>query len=211
MKIQNGFRAFAFTFVMSCGFSNLALAFVEGTYGVGVGYYSQNIMNRVSKSETGATSFLGETLYPLNLKYDYGLGMSGWFLSPQLSYSLMSRSAPEDTAKISLMHLAFLFGKNIGDSGSGWDWYFGPGIIQYDIKGAGGIVNMNNGTGTANFARPGGSSSVRKLSTNLGTSWAYGRNRLGLDLVIENLMSTTGKRSQSLMIGYSYLLGRGLY
>lgn len=186
-----------------------ATAFKEGAFGLGVGYYSQNFLNKTAQADTGETKLLGEANYPLNIKYDFELTRE-WFWSPQLSYTVSPRKSPGDTSTMTLTHLSFLFGKNLGRMGSSWDWYFGPGLLQEDIKGKGGLQELPNGTGTATFALPGKTSTIRKVTSNLGGSWSYGRSRLGLDLILENAFSST-KRTQSLMFGYSYLFGSGRF
>ncbi|PIS10767.1 MAG: hypothetical protein COT73_07580 [Bdellovibrio sp. CG10_big_fil_rev_8_21_14_0_10_47_8] len=188
-----------------------AQAFKDGSFSAGMGYYSQNVMNKTSQAEDGSSKFLGEANYPLNLKYDF-LISSNWFLAPQLSYTLFfQRKTPGDTAKVNLMHLAFLFGKNFGsDLVPSFDWYIGPGLIQYEIQGAGGTTVMNNGTSTSTFAVPGRKSTIKKITTVLGTSWSSQHVRVGLDLIFENAFSST-KRTQSLMLSCSYVFGGGFF
>ncbi|MFZ3229822.1 MAG: hypothetical protein WA160_06430 [Pseudobdellovibrio sp.] len=181
-----------------------AFAFTNKTFSVGFGYYSENFLYKTSQKDDGKTGLLGEPSYPFNFKYDSTLS-SDWFISPQLSYSFLTRATPGDTAKITMTHLVFQFGKNVITTGK-WDWYVGPGYMQYIIKGAGGTTVMNNGSTTATFAVPGRSSTIRKLSTNLGGSYVFESSRLGVDLIVENLMSST-KRSQSFMLSYAYQFG----
>lgn len=195
-------------FGVSCGLSR-AQAFKESSFGVGLGYYSQNFLNKVAQSETGEAKLLGEANYPLNLKYDVEIS-SEWFFSPQLSYTFSPRKTPGSTATVTLTHLAFFFGKNMGSPSSKWDWYFGPGALQEDIKGKGGTEQLPNGTSTATFALPGRTSSIKKLTMNAGSSFTWNRARFGLDLILENAFSST-KRTQSLMLSYSYLMGGGSY
>lgn len=181
-------------------FKNQAILF-------GAGYYSQNFLNKTSQKDDGSSGVLGEANYLLNLKYDYKITQD-WYLAPQLNYSLMPRSTPGNTSKVTITHLVFQIGKNFegGHLGSTWDWYVGPGYLQYDIKGAGGTTVMNNGTSTATFAIPGSSSSTKKISTNLGASYTLERSRFGFDLIIENLLSST-KRTQDFMFSYNYQFG----
>lgn len=183
-------------------------AFKNKSISVGIGYLSENFMNKTATKSDGSAGFLGETNYNLNLKYDYSLS-SDWFLAPQLSYTPMPRSSPGNTAKVSLLHLVFQIGQNYSSSGSsGWDWYFGPGILQRQIKGTGGTVQMNNGTGTATFAIPGRSSTVQKVTSNFGSSYNFENSRIGIDLVFESFFSNT-KRTQSLMLSYAYQFSGG--
>jgi hypothetical protein len=182
-------------------------SFSANTWSLGLGYYSQNFMNKLSKDKSGSTSFLGETNYMANVKYDWPMTMD-WFLAPQLGFTPIARKTPGDTAEVTLINIAFLFGQNLSSMNMTWDWYFGPGILQQQIKGKGGTTELNNGDSTAIFAVPGRSVTTRKVTTNLGTSWQFGTSRIALDLVFENFLSNN-KRTQSLMIGYSYLFGGG--
>ena len=185
-----------------------AWAFREGTITAGLGYYSQNTFNKVSKEASGQKGFWGEILYPINFQYDFRLDES-WYLAPQLSYTFLPRKSAGDTAKVTFFHLVFPFGTQISESTENiWDWYVGPGFIQYRIEGAGGTVQMNNGTGTSTFAVPGATATIQKVTTNLGTSFEYLRARIALDLIFENIFSNT-KRTQNLMLSFSYRFGGG--
>ncbi len=187
--------------------SQKTFAFSDSAWSVGLGYYSQNSINKTASSESGSTSLLGDaTFFPVTVKYDYRFG-SEWFLAPQLSYSVLARSAPGDTAKVSLTHLIFQFGQNYAEN---WDWYIGPGYLRYDIVGSGGTSSMSNGTGTATFAVPDRSSTIQKISLNLGTSYKFNNSSVGLNLIFENPFSST-KRSQNLMINYAYYFTGGYF
>lgn len=183
-------------------YPTIGLSFKPSSFGIGVGYFSQNILSKTAQNQTGATGVLGEANYPINLKYDFPL-FSDWFWAPQLSYTISPRSTMGSSAKVTLTHLSFLFGKNFG---SDFDWYFGPGIFQQDIKGTGGTTVLNNGTGFATFAMPGSSSTSKKMTVNLGSSLMLGDSRLGLEFIIESAFSTS-ERTQSMMFSYSYLFG----
>lgn len=182
--------------------SSAAFAYQDSALGVGLGYFSQNVLNKTSQKETGEAGFLGTASYPLTVKYDKAFG-GDWFFSPELTYTLIPRSTPGDTAKVTTQHLLFQFGKN---GGSSWDWFVGPGLIQYTYKGAGGTAVLNNGTSTATFAVPGKNSTVTQVTANVGGSFSFGNSRIGVELIIENLMSSS-KRTQSLLLGYSYIFG----
>lgn len=185
-------------------------AFKHKTASLGFGYYSQNVLNKTAAKDDGSTGLLGEPSYPLNLKFDYSL-TSDLFLAPVLSYTVMPRATPGDSAKVTIAHLVFQFGKNFGGGGSStFDWYVGPGLISYEIKGAGGTTVLSNGTTTATFAVPGKNISVRKVTANFGGSINFNQSRIGLDLIVENIMSSK-KRTQSMMLSYAYQFGGGLF
>lgn len=195
-------------FVFALSFFNLpAFAFKEKAISVGIGYYSQNAISKVAVKDSGEKGFFGEIFYPFNFQYDYKLGGS-WFVAPRLSYTLFSRSSAGSTAKVTFAHLAFPFGQNFKASSGSliWDWWIGPGLMQYKMVGAGGTTQMNNGTGTATFAIPGDTVSIQKITTNLGVSVAQKNSRLGFDLMFENAFSSS-KRTQSIMLSYAYQFG----
>jgi hypothetical protein len=187
-------------------FSNSSWAFKNNASYVGLGIYSQNILSRVSSKDDGTGSFAGSNSYPLLLKHDWGV-FGDWFFSPQITYTLMPRSSAEDSAKTTIMHVMFPYGKNAGSGGGqGWDWFVGPGIIRYEIKGAGGTTVMSNGTGTATFALPGRSAVIQNITLNTGVGYGFGGSKVSADLIIEN-MGSTGKRAESLMMSYAYNFG----
>lgn len=167
----------------------------------------QNVLNKTAQDEAGKTKLFGEPNYPINLKYDFSISPS-WYLAPQLSYTLFPRSNPGSGSKVTLLHLSFLFGQNFSSSTSTWDWYFGPGFLNQTIKGSGGTTELDNGNSTAIFAVPGATANIRKITTNLGTSWTSGSFRFAADLIFENAFSST-KRTQSLMVSTAYSLGGG--
>jgi hypothetical protein len=145
----------------------------------------------------------------LNLKYDWSF-TTDWFVSPQLGFTLNPRESAGGSTKTTLWHVAFPVGMNFGFSlGSQWDWFAGPGIIQYTTKGSGGTAVMSNGTGTATFALPGETSTVQMVTLDAGGSYSLGASRFGLDLIFEGLASN--KRSESFMLSYGYRFGGGLF
>jgi hypothetical protein len=195
-------------FLLVFAIAQRSYAFADRSYSLGLGYYSQNVLNRTANKESGETSFFGDTLYPLTFKFDYAFSTS-WFIAPQLNFTPLSRKAPADTAQVTLLQLSLLFGKNF-ESSSSWDWYFGPGILQQTIKGAGGTTLLNNGTSFSTFAVPGRSVDTRKLALIIGSAWTKDRSRWAFDFFIENTFSSS-KRAQSMMLSYSYIIGGGRF
>jgi len=187
--------------------SSSVFAFKEGAFYAGVGYYSQSALYKTTSSEDSQPSLFGTTIYPLNLKYDWNM-FGDWFLSPQLSYALFPRESAENSAKVTMAHLVLPFGKEFADTGStAWDWYAGPGFIRYAIAGSGGTVVLNNGTSTATFALPGGTSTIQEVTFNGGVSLNHGNSRVGFDLIFEGLMAS--KRTESVMVSWAYRFGGG--
>jgi hypothetical protein len=184
----------------------IVFGFKAKSYSVGLGYYSQNFLAAPAQDETGKSGMFGATVYPLNFKYDFEI-KSNWFWAPQLSHVFVPRKSDGDSTSITLTHLAFLFGKNVSGQPK-WDWYFGPGILQQEIKGAGGSVTLLNGNTPTDFDLPGRSATTRKLSIHTGTSYIISNFRLSADLIFENFFSST-KRAQNLMFSFAYAFGAG--
>lgn len=184
-----------------------ALAFKNRAFYGGVGYFSQNSLNRVANKPTGDAGLLGTNAYPLNVKYDWAMS-SDWYLATRFSFTPIARESAEGSAKTTMMHLYFPIGQNFFDRGSsGWEWFVGPGIIRYAIQGKGGTTVLSNGTGTATFGLPGKSATVQNITLNTGIGMSYDFSRFGLDVIIEGAMS--GKRSENLMFTYDYRFGGG--
>lgn len=177
-----------------------AHAFSDKAFSVGIGYYSDNVLSKITQKETGAASLTGTPEYPLILKYDRSINQN-YLMAAKLSWSLLGRKGVGDTVKSETLHLYFPIGKNI--SKTSWDWSIGPGILRQTLKGAGGITQMSNGTGTATFAVPGRSVTTQVITVNFGTSYTAGRSNFGIELVTEGSMSST-KRTFNLMLSYAY-------
>lgn len=177
--------------------------FERKSLSVGLGYYSENFLFKTADSDTGTTGLLGEASYPLVLKYDMVL-KGNWFIAPQLSYTLLPRKTNGSTADVTNAHLIFQFGKNFSmNRNNVWDWSFGPGYLYQSIKGKGGTMVLNNGTGTSTFAVPGNTSTIQKVTINGGVSYSFLNYRVGFDLFFLNFFSNT-KRSQNFMINFTY-------
>lgn len=197
-----------FTYLMTLSLTVLwsqnLLAFKDKSLDFGVAYFSQAVPNKITTDDSGKSSLMGTTYLPFKLQYNTNV-YDQWFWAPQLSYTVIPRSLTGDTGKVTLMHLGLPFGKNF-ESWSGWDWYVGPGLIYYEYKGAGGTKVMNNGTSTANFAIPGNSSTVKKITWNAGAGFSFGASRLDIAVIFENFFSNK-KRTQNLALAYTYGFG----
>lgn len=196
-------KAKLFTFLFF--FSLFAHSYTDKTFYTGLALFSENSINKITKSDTGTNSLLGTSNYPLLLKYDVK-SYENYFISPSLSYSVVSRSSSGGSAKATLWHLYFPIGANF--SASEWDWSFGPGILNRTIQGSGGTQQLSNGTGVATFSLPGGKSTAQNYTLNFGGSYVYKKSRFGLDLITEELFSST-KKNYNLMLSYSYAIYGG--
>lgn len=182
-------------------------AYTDKALYAGLGYFSENSLGKATQSASGDGSTLGTGSYHLLFKYDINLA-DIYFFSPAVTYTPVTRDDPGGSAKVTIWQIVLPFGTNFGSST--WDWSFGPGILNRTIKGAGGTVQLANGSGVSTFALPGRSVSTQTVTLNLGSSYSYGSSRFGFDLVTEGALSA--KRSMSFMFTYSYnLFGGGLF
>ena len=174
-------------------------AFTSGHWWTGLGYYSENALNKVANEASGKTGLLGTPNYPFIVRYDYAL-TSSWFLAPQLNYTLLPRETKGKGAKVTLTHIVFNFGQN---TANGLEWTFGPGILRETIQGKGGTTVLSNGTGSSTFANPGRTVSVQKVTLDIGGAIIAGRLRYGLDLYFVAPFSSK-ERTQNLMFSITY-------
>lgn len=188
--------------------SSSALALDHNSFYLGIGYFAENSLGKITKESSGDKSFLGAPSYPVVLRYDYHLfGVSPtskeYFFSPKLTYTLLPREEDGDTLKVTHWHLILPLGIKIGTA-TNWDLTAGPGILNRTMKGSGGLAQLNNGGSVATFAVPGRKATSQVYTLNLATSYSLDRHQLGFDIVTEGLFSD--KRSMSLMFSYMYKL-----
>lgn len=194
MKSIHPILTLAMLFILS----NNAQAFQAKHWWAGVGFYSENALNKVAEKNDGSKGFLGATNLPLTFRYDWAVTQS-WFLAPQLNYTPIPRDSEGKTAKVTLLHLAFPMGRNHGPL----EWSIGPGILRETIKGEGGTVTLNNGTSTSTFAQPGREVTIQKVSLDLGAGYTSGRFKYAVDLFFLSPLSSS-ERTQNLMLSLTY-------
>lgn len=188
------FLALVFAMILS----DQSQAYQSGHWRSGIGYYSENVLSEVANKNTGEKGFLGTANYPIIVSYDWAMTQS-WFLAPSFNYTALPRDTKGSTAKVSILHILFPFGKNAGP----FDWSVGPGFLRETIKGGGGTVTMNNGTGSATFGKPGREVSVQKITFDIGGGFNSGKLRYGLDLMFIAPLSSK-ERTQNLMFSITY-------
>lgn len=203
-----GWRSRSFLILLCMGFGPLPLwGFKAKAYYLGLGYLSESALFKTTSSPSGGASFNGASTFPVFFKYDFAVSQSG-FLSPQLSYTPLARKGSGGSVSETLLHLSFPFGANFGSGiSSNWEWSFGPGVLMKELKGAGGLVVLNNGTSSAVFAQPGRVEKATVVTLNLGVAWSGSTTRLGFDLITEGALSN--KRTFSYMLSYAYRFGGG--
>ena len=90
--------------------------------------------------------------------------------------------------------------------GEGLDFKLGPGVLFYYIDGKDGIVQVNNGTSTSPFARPGRSVTSRIFTVDAGISYRAPMNVvISLDALIGGVLASRHTVSGLLQVSYSFL------
>lgn len=197
-------RLIVITILMGC-VSLQTWAFSDRTFYLGVGYFSENSLGRITQKPSGQkSSVFGTITYPLLLKYDWKIG-TDFFFSPQLTYTIFNRKSAGDSAEVQIWHLMLPFGKNF--SFSNFDWFVGPGWLSRSIKGAGGTTELNNGGSVSTFALPGRVVASKVITWNAGISYNTNPHRFAFDLMVEGMASS--KRTFDMMFSYAYSFGRG--
>lgn len=180
-----------------------AAAAVPGALSFGLAALSHG-MNTVSKDPGGETSAAGTVYYNLDFQYHWPVSNRS-MISPRLIWmpdSLKPNEISGTSVKTSFMILALPWIYNLSGN---FDFGFGPALVNYSVKGAGGNTEITNGTSTSVFTRPGQTRTAKTISALFGTSYFSGRHRLALDFMIEGAGSNT-KRNYSTLLGYSYAL-----
>lgn len=187
-------------------FQSFSFSLQHNAFSVGVGYFSENTLGKITKDDSGEKSFLGTPTYPLIFKYDFKIfstaSATDYYVAPKFTYTLLPRKDQGDTIKVTQWHLMIPFGANLGSSK--WDLVGGPGIFNRTIDGEGGVIQLNNGGSVAPFAVPGRKVSSQVMTLNLATSYSLDRHRFGFDLMSEALFSD--KSTWSFMFSYLYQL-----
>lgn len=181
-----------------------AFAFQDRAFRVGVSFYQQNVLGKITKTADGEPSLSGFYFYPLFIKYDYLL-TTEWYVSPQLSYTPIGRNSAGSATTTTLLQFLLPVGFDLYRwTESSLDWQFGLGLNRYSIQGNGGTETLLNGTTPTVFVKPSRSTSATTGVFVLGTSFEYGASRFGFDFIFEGLFSE--KRTPSAVLSYAYAL-----
>lgn len=167
----------------------------------GLGYYSQYI-NELSQNSQSEKSFLGESFFPISYKSSFNLwgGECLWYVS--LAGLLPSKKVKDDAADVYLIQLAM--GESFWSEGSS-SWFYGLGLNYGIIKGKGGTIELNNGSGTSSFPLPSESRSYKILYLELGYMYEFTSFRLDSSIQLDNFLGDS--RSYSLLVNALFPLG----
>jgi hypothetical protein len=167
---------------------------------LGAGTLSHNLA-RTSGSADAESAFLGTT-YP-SVFLSGRLTSGGITLAPTIGYTIFSHHFKDhrlegDDSTTSILTTAVLLASRTG----ALELHGGLGMLFYRISGSGGIVEIENGTSTSNFALPARSMTSRALYIDLGPAMYLGPLRLDLDFLITGLFSE--RRAVSMVFALNY-------
>ncbi|MCC7441336.1 MAG: hypothetical protein IT285_06875 [Bdellovibrionales bacterium] len=177
--------------VLAVGLLSPGAAMAKGElpgFSVSAGLLGRQVLSTAADDD-GSSGMFG-TLLPA-LGFSASVSLSGSFgLRPSALYTPLGRTAANDSASVRFLSLEIPVGY-LG--GGGLDWHAGPGVLMTIISGEGGLVEIENGTGTADFARPGGTSTSTVLMMTAGVSTRITGNwRAGVDGWIYGLAGGRG-------------------
>jgi hypothetical protein len=171
-----------------------------GQTAVGFGYFSHNAFFQTTHADSGAPSILGNAYFPLVLRHDISLGTDSFF-SPRLIWTPLADDDPDDV-ETSFLMLDMAYVKNWNAE---WDWSLGLAFFRYSLKGPGGSVVLDNGTGTATFGRPGREVTINQFLISATTSRKMPFGDVLCGLYMTDLISE--KRAISFMLSVQFNLG----
>lgn len=158
-------------------------------------------VNSVTSSPTGKKDFMGDLYNPLGFKYNFSSGFDYHF-GMVLSTTKLSLITNKDkdgglNSYITQLGLDMFFG-----STSNFNFKTQMGILQYEMKGAGGQKQLNNGQSVSTFDLPSKTKNSQILYIGGGAFYDFGSANLEASLNIASPFSNV-RRSYflSLMLG----------
>jgi hypothetical protein len=151
------------------------------------GLFQHNMM-KLTDTPAGTEDKFGDAYYPLGVKYTIDMG--GYFFAPAFHFTNITslvkpNETPEEGAQKEIWLLHFPAVMNV----TAWlDLKFGLGIFRYEIKGKGGTIELNNGTGTATAYKPDRTVTSNTMYLVLGSGFPMTGWDLNLDLIIPGAM-----------------------
>ncbi|MCB0365537.1 MAG: hypothetical protein H6624_00445 [Bdellovibrionaceae bacterium] len=175
---------------------------------LGGGMLNYNL-TRTTTSDNASSSFLGPMFYPLQARTFWNFH-SDLIMAPRFAYTLLPREAQDGAADTTIMLFSFPLLSPLGAGGSGgWDWTYGLGLMFYQVKGKGGLVTLNNGTSTSQFARPGRDTTARNMTWEMGMAYTSADSKWRTEIEALFVSLLTERRSYSLMVTVNYQVGGG--
>jgi hypothetical protein len=158
-------------------------------------------LNAVTTSATAKKDFLGELYNPLGFKYNFeSLSTYQWAVS--LSTTKLSLITNKDKDKGLNTYMTQLGVDMFFNSSSSLSFKTQFGILQYEMKGAGGQTQLNNGTGYTTFDLPSKTRNSQILYFGGGAVYDFGSASLETSFNIASPFSNTRRTYFiSLMVG----------
>ena len=177
-------------------------SFAKKDIGVGALLYN---LNKTTTSPDASTSLTGPMLYPFQFRMDWMA--FGYNFSPRFAYTFIPRETSDSAAKTNVIMLSLPMTGQIGMSPD-WKWLAGLGISLYQVKGNGGTVVLNNGTGTSTFNLPERTSLSKNFLIETGATYDISPgHRLDTELHFGGIMSK--RLTYHFMLSYNYAFGEG--
>jgi len=186
-------------------FGNHAIAITNGLAVTG-GVYQNNILNAADDGFAGDRLF-DDIYFPIGIQYSLPV-FDGWNFAPTLSLTqlttlIVPKETPEDGAKKNLIYLNLPLVTNLRESVDG---KLGLGILRYEVRGEGGTVNLQNGTGTSTFYQPSKTTSSVTTYLLFGLAFPFTKWQLDWDLIV-HAPADNDRRSYSMAVYMTYPLG----
>ncbi len=176
---------------------------------LGLGFLSQNI-GRESTAATGRPALFGQQNFTLEASLRTRLGLFSEELKfiPSIAVTPFQRKSIDGGEKYLLVVVSALAAWPV-PAAPGLDLVGGPGLLVSHISGAGGSIDQSNGTSSATFALPSGSSTTNVFFLALGGGYQRqlfqsfsGILRVDLDVLVSDLL--TSRRAADLVGTFSF-------
>lgn len=150
------------------------------SYHVGLGVLNHNAGKASNSATSGDKPFFGQLYNQLDLAAYFAIS-NGWSIAPVFNLSIISKKSPEGEQKSSVSLVGVRSHQQFASS---FDYHFGLGFIAYQIKGSGGTVLLNNGSGTTTFGTPSDATSSSQLYYDVGLGYTIQKFKINLSTLI---------------------------
>jgi len=165
---------------------------------VGLGYLAHNAGVAATDASSGAKPFLSDTYTQFNISGRFTVA-EAWSISPLLMLTYPAKKTAENMETTALTYFTV---RGMRDFGMGFDGHFGLGVLYYELKGSGGTIQLQNGSGTATFGIPSQTRSSSLLAWDFGGGYHYQIYRVDLSLVYTSIFSST-RRALTPILNFS--------
>ena len=153
---------------------------------LGVGALAHNVGKTATDASTGETPLLGDLYSDVSFTGLIRLD-DRWAISPHVLYNFMSTASPENEESTSVFAAGVRAVYSISDA---LDLHVGPSVLQYSIRGGGGTVTLDNGSGTSPFGIPDDTSTSSLVCWDVGVGLSVGRVRVDGAVLVSGAFSS---------------------